>query len=127
MPEVVSFAAPYDVALVACDPQPLVPGSVRLLTWYSGVSAGTELTAYRGSNPYLTRSWDAGRRLFVEGAPESAYPVQGWGYSGGGEVVGAAEGGARPAVGDVVHGMWGHRSAAVLPAVALADRVWTGQ
>ena len=54
MPEVVSFTAPYDVALVPCDPQPLVPGSVRLRTWYSGISAGTELTAYRGSNPYLT-------------------------------------------------------------------------
>ena len=38
MPEVVSFAAPYDVALVACDPQPLVPGTVRLRTWYSGIS-----------------------------------------------------------------------------------------
>src|SRR3954453_13571933 len=127
MPEVVSFAAPYDVALVACDPQPLVPGAVRVLTWYSGVSAGTELTAYRGSNPYLTRSWDAGRRLFVEGAPTFAYPVQGWGYSEVGEVVEVAEDVTRPAVGDVVHGIWGHRSETVLPAVAVADRVWSGQ
>ena len=34
------------------------PGSVRVRTWYSGISAGTELTAYRGSNPYLTSTWD---------------------------------------------------------------------
>src|SRR3954470_1825105 len=127
MPEVVSFAAPYDVALVACDPQPLVPGSVRLLTWYSGVSAGTELTAYRGSNPYLTRTWDAGRRLFIEGAPTFAYPVQGWGYSEVGEVVEVADGVTAPAVGDVVHGIWGHRSEAVVAAAAVAARVWTGQ
>jgi threonine dehydrogenase-like Zn-dependent dehydrogenase len=127
MPEVVSFAAPYDVALVACDPQPLVPGSVRLLTWYSGVSAGTELTAYRGSNPYLTRTWDAGRRLFIEGAPTFAYPVQGWGYSEVGEVVEVADGVTSPAVGEVVHGIWGHRSEAVLPAATVADRLWTGQ
>ncbi len=127
MPDVVSFAAPYDVALVACETQPLVPGAVRVRTWYSGVSAGTELTAYRGSNPYLTRTWDAGRRLFLEGAPSFSYPVQGWGYSEVGEVVEVAEGVTRPAVGDVVHGIWGHRSEAVLPAAAVAERLWTGQ
>jgi 2-desacetyl-2-hydroxyethyl bacteriochlorophyllide A dehydrogenase len=127
MPEVVSFAAPYDVSLVPFDAPPLVPGAVRVRTWYSGVSAGTELTAYRGSNPYLTRTWDAGRRLFVEGAPSFAYPVQGWGYSEVGEVVEVAEDVTRPAVGDVVHGIWGHRSETVLPAESVAERVWTGQ
>jgi threonine dehydrogenase-like Zn-dependent dehydrogenase len=30
-------------------------------------------------------------------------------------------------VGDVVHGIWGHRSEAVLPATAVRDRVWTGE
>ena len=125
MPEVVSFAAPYDVALVACDPQPLVPGSVRVRTWYSGISAGTELTAYRGSNPYLTRTWDSERRLFVDGDPTFAYPVQGWGYSEVGEVVEVADGVDAPAVGDVVHGIWGHRSEAVVLADAVRHRVWT--
>ncbi len=127
MPEVVAFTAPYDVALVPCDAPPLVPGSVRVRTWYSGVSAGTELTAYRGSNPYLAGTWDAGRRLFVAGAPTFAYPVEGWGYSEVGEVVEVAEGVTRPAPGDVVHGIWGHRSEAVLPAAAVAERLWTGQ
>jgi threonine dehydrogenase-like Zn-dependent dehydrogenase len=126
VPEVVTFAAPYDVALVTCDAPPLVPGSVRVRTWYSGVSAGTELTAYRGSNPYLTRTWDAGRRLFVEGEPTFAYPIEGWGYSEVGEVVEVAVGVTRPVLGDVVHGIWGHRSEAVLPAAAVAERVWTG-
>src|SRR3954452_12978274 len=127
MPEVVSFAAPYDVALVPFDAPPLLPGSVRVRTWYSGVSAGTELTAYRGSNTYLTRSWDAGRRLFVEGAPTFAYPVQGWGYSEVGEVVEVADDVSRPAVGDAVHGIWGHRSEAVVPAAAVAERLWNRQ
>ena len=126
MPEVVSFAAPFDVALVPCEAQPLLPGSVRLRTWYSGISAGTELTAYRGSNPYLTRTWDAERRLFVEGEPTFAYPVQGWGYSEVGEVVEAATDVDAPAVGDLVHGIWGHRSEAVVPAAAVRDRVWNG-
>jgi threonine dehydrogenase-like Zn-dependent dehydrogenase len=127
VPEVVSFAAPYEVRLVSYDAQPLVPGSVRLRTWYSGVSAGTELTAYRGSNPYLSRTWDATRRIFVEGAPTFAYPVEGWGYSEVGEIVEVAPDVAAPAVGDVVHGIWGHRSEAVLPAATLAGRTWTGQ
>ena len=126
MPEVVSFAAPFDVALIACEAQPLLPGSVRLRTWYSGISAGTELTAYRGSNPYLTRTWDAERRLFVDGEPTFAYPVQGWGYSEVGEVVEVAPDVDAPAVGDVVHGIWGHRSEAVVPAAAVRDRVWNG-
>ena len=127
MPEVVSFSAPGKVALVACDAQPLVPGSVRIRTWYSGISAGTELTAYRGSNPYLTRTWDAERRLFVDGDPTFAYPIDGWGYSEVGEVVEVADGVGAPAVGDLVHGIWGHRSDAVLPADAVAHRVWTGE
>ena len=127
MPEVVSFEAPYDVRLVGVDAEPLVPGSVRVRTWYSGISAGTELTAYRGSNPYLARTWDAGRRLFVEGEPTFGYPVRGWGYSEVGDVVETAADVTRPAVGEVVHGIWGHRSEAVLPAAAVAERSWTGQ
>ena len=125
MPEVVSFTAPYDVTLLPCDPQPLVPGSVRVHTWYSGISAGTELTAYRGSNPYLTRTWDPERRLFVRGEPTFTYPVEGWGYSEVGEVVELADDVVAPVVGQVVHGVWGHRSEAVVPAAAVRDRVWT--
>ncbi|MCW2850784.1 MAG: oxidoreductase [Nocardioides sp.] len=127
MPEVVSFTAPFEVSLVPSDALPLAPGTVRVRTWYSGISTGTELTAYRGSNPYLTGTWDAERRLFVEGAPTFGYPVEGWGYSEVGEVVEVADGVEAPAKGDVVHGIWGHRSEAVVPAAAVRDRVWTGQ
>jgi threonine dehydrogenase-like Zn-dependent dehydrogenase len=128
VPEVVSFTAPGQVALVPCEAAPLTPGSVRVRTWYSGISAGTELTAYRGSNPYLTRTWDPDRRLFVDPAdgsgPTFAYPVNGWGYSEVGEVVERGDGVEAPAVGDIVHGIWGHRSEAVVPAEAVAWRVW---
>lgn len=127
MPEVISFTAPGEVALVPCDAAPLVPGSVRVRTWYSGISAGTELTAYRGSNPYLTRTWDTERRLFVDGEPTFTYPVEGWGYSEVGEVVEVADDVDSPTVGDVVHGIWGHRSEAVVAADAVRWRSWTGQ
>jgi threonine dehydrogenase-like Zn-dependent dehydrogenase len=129
VPEVVSFTAPGKVSLVPCEAAPLTPGSVRVRTWYSGISAGTELTAYRGSNPYLTRTWDPDRRLFVDPAdssgPSFAYPVSGWGYSEVGEVVERADDVDTPAVGDIVHGIWGHRSEAVAPASALAWRTWS--
>lgn len=120
MATVVQFTRPGVVELAECAPMPLTAGAVRVRTLYSGISAGTELTAFRGTNPYLTRHWDAGRRLFTDGEPSFAYPVAGWGYSEVGEVVEAADGVTAPAVGDVVYGIWGHRSEAVLPAAAVA-------
>ena len=91
MPDIVQFTAPGRVELIETDAAPLVPGSVRIATWYSGISAGTELTAYRGTNPYLTSTWDTERRLFVPGEPSFGYPVQGWGYSEVGQVVEVAD------------------------------------
>lgn len=122
MPEVVQFTSPRRVELITCPADPLRPDAVRVRTWYSGISAGTELTAYRGSNPYLTRNWDAERRLFTEGEPTFGYPVVGWGYSEVGEVVEVGAQVTDLAVGDAVHGIWGHRSEAVLPAANLAGR-----
>ncbi|WP_127571346.1 zinc-dependent alcohol dehydrogenase [Georgenia faecalis] len=122
MPTLVQLTAPRQVELVVCAAQPLRPGTVRVATWYSGISAGTELAAYRGSSPYLRRTWDAGRRLFVGAEPSAPYPLTGWGYSEVGQVVEAAADVTAPAVGDVVHGMWGHRSEAVVDADAVAWR-----
>jgi 2-desacetyl-2-hydroxyethyl bacteriochlorophyllide A dehydrogenase len=84
---------------------------VRLQTLYSGISAGTELALYRGTNPYLHKRWDDERRLFVEDekSVSTPFPVTSWGYEEVGEVVEAGpESGV--AVGDVVFGTWGHRS-----------------
>jgi 2-desacetyl-2-hydroxyethyl bacteriochlorophyllide A dehydrogenase len=126
---VVQFTGPRRVEVVGCDPQPVPPGHVRVRTRYSGISAGTELTAYRGTNPYLTRTWDPAVRLFSAGGDAAGgvrYPLAGWGYSEVGDVVEVAppaDGGpvaGGPAVGDLVWGIWGHRSEAVVPASALA-------
>lgn len=123
MPQIVQFSAPGRVELIETDAAPLGPGDVRVRTMYSGVSAGTELTAYRGTNPYLTSTWDARRRLFVPGEPSFGYPVAGWGYSEVGRVREVAADVTSLREGDVVHGIWGHRSDAVLPASALDWRV----
>ncbi|UNX55683.1 zinc-binding alcohol dehydrogenase [Georgenia sp. TF02-10] len=160
---VLRFARPREVEVVQPPPEPLRPGTVRVRTIVSGISAGTELTAYRGTNPYLNATWDPRLRLFRErGDAPPGYPLDGWGYSEVGEVVEVADdvaeaaaragrvpgepapdglagraagaqatggGGAdgqvpgppQPvAVGDVVWGIWGHRTEAVLDAAALA-------
>ncbi|MFA9431836.1 zinc-binding alcohol dehydrogenase [Egicoccus sp. AB-alg2] len=121
MPQVVQFTAPYRVTLADAEPFPLRPGHVRVRTWYSGISAGTELTAYRGSNPYLAKTWDEARRLFVDGTPRFSYPLTGWGYQEVGEVVEVADDVAALGPGDVVFGIWGHVSEAVVP-VEKVDR-----
>ena len=123
MGTVVQFVGERRVEVVETGEDPLPPASLRVRTMYSGISAGTELTAYRGTNPYLNRTWDEERRLFVPGDATSPYPVVGWGYSEVGvvtEVSADVEGKpGMPAVDDVVWGIWGHRSEAVVPAAKL--------
>ena len=97
MPHVVQFNAPRDVALVEHPSESLTFGHVRVATWYSGISAGAELTAYRGSNSSLTGTWDPQARLFREGTPSFGYPVAGWGYSEMGAGVRREGCGGRPA------------------------------
>lgn len=123
MPQVVQFTAPRRVEVVDEPAAELRRSHVRVATWFSGISAGTELTAYRGSNPYLTKTWDVQRRLFFRGEPTFAYPVSGWGYQEVGTVIDVAEDVVEPRVGDVVHGIWGHRSEAVVAAGALSGHV----
>ena len=52
--QVMRFTGPKSVDVVEVPSLPLQAGQVRVRTIASGVSAGTELTAYRGTNPYLT-------------------------------------------------------------------------
>jgi hypothetical protein len=59
---------------------PLTPGRFRVKTLYSGLSAGTELTYLKGSNPALHSSWDREWGIFQAERPATAYPVQQLGY-----------------------------------------------
>ncbi|MFF8568391.1 zinc-binding alcohol dehydrogenase [Streptomyces albidoflavus] len=119
MESVVQFTGPRQVEVAPHESAPLPPAHLRVRTRYSGISAGTELTAYRGTNPYLTRTWDAEARLFRDGAAGITYPVAGWGYSEVGEVTEVSPESAGqpgvPAVGDLVWGIWGHRSEGIVP------------
>src|SRR4051812_30457103 len=59
----VSLTGPRSIGLVEEGARPLLPGAVRVRTLYSGISAGTEMTAYRDSNVYLTKHSDPAYRL----------------------------------------------------------------
>jgi NADPH:quinone reductase-like Zn-dependent oxidoreductase len=87
-------------------------------TLFSGVSAGTELTFLKGTNPALHAGFDPVLGLFG-GPPGAAYPVTRLGYM----EVARVEDSRTPAVpdGTVVAMTYGHRTA--YPGDPLVDRV----
>jgi 2-desacetyl-2-hydroxyethyl bacteriochlorophyllide A dehydrogenase len=123
VPTLLTVPAPREIRLEDLPGAPLGPGQVRIETLYSGISAGTELATYRGSNPYLHMRWDAEQRLFqASDTPSLAYPVRTMGYEEVGRVVELGPGAIAPAVGDLVYGTWGHRTEAVVDAAWAAAR-----
>jgi threonine dehydrogenase-like Zn-dependent dehydrogenase len=110
--------APRTLAFRTEPEPPLQPQEVRLRTLLSGVSAGTELTYYRGTNPFLEKRWDDKRRLFVAAEPTSAspYPITHLGYEEVGEVIEVGSGVTDIAKGARVFGTWGHRTRFVATA-----------
>ncbi|MEV4813990.1 zinc-binding dehydrogenase [Micromonospora avicenniae] len=113
---VVVVGAPGRVAVVEQDSAPLRPGTFRVRTLFSGVSAGTELSYVKGTNPYLHVSWDADLGLFRPGAPSTPYPVTRLGYMQVARVVESAT----PAVAEGAVGAmtYGHRTGWVADPVA---------
>jgi 2-desacetyl-2-hydroxyethyl bacteriochlorophyllide A dehydrogenase len=122
-PFVVACTAAREVKIIDEAFRELAPNEVRIRTLYSGISTGTELTTYRGTNPCLQQSWDADHRLFKPGANSLEYPVLNWGYEEVGEVIEVgAEAVALP-IGTTVFGTWGHRSEHIAEVNWARDRV----
>ncbi|MFC3502341.1 zinc-binding alcohol dehydrogenase [Micromonospora krabiensis] len=115
---VVVVEGPGRVALVEREAAPVRPGTFRVETLFSGVSAGTELTYVKGTNPYLTVTWDADLGLFRPGTAGTPYPVERLGYMQVGRVVESRT--PAVAVGAVVAMTYGHRTGWV--ADPLAER-----
>lgn len=91
-------------------------GQVRVDTLFSGLSAGTELTFVKGSNPYLHALYDAAAGVFRECAPARRYPVQSMGYMEVARVVESRT--PAVAVGDVAALNYSHRTGHVLDPVS---------
>lgn len=117
-------AGPRQLAYLDYEDPPLKPDEVRIQTLFSGISAGTEMTQYRGTSPYMNKRWDEATRLFIESdAPSWTYPVPNIGYEEVGKVVEAGS-----AVGDIplgtrIFGPWWHRTHYVASADWVFQRI----
>lgn len=124
MSEVLVFTEPRRIDFEVIEDRPLQTKEVRVRTLYSGISAGTEMTAYRGSNPYLSKQWDAKNRLFLPSeSPSQPYPLSGWGYEEVGEVIEVSSDVTTLQVGGIVYGTWGHRTHHILPEEYANQRI----
>jgi hypothetical protein len=89
-----------------------VTGQVRLETLYTGLSTGTELTYFRGTNPYLTSSWDAELGLFRDGAPADQLPKPFLGYMEVAQVITSHN--DTLAEGSIIAAAYGHKTGHVM-------------
>ena len=90
------------------DEGPLEDGHFRLDTLYTGLSAGTELTFFKGTNPYLHSRYDGAWGVFRDGEPSAHFPVPFLGYMEVGRVAESRTDAVRP--GDVVAMTYGHKT-----------------
>ena len=114
----VVVTAPGRVRIAETDAPPVPDRGFRARTLVSGVSAGTELSYVKGTNPALHHGWDTELGLFG-GPVADPYPVTRLGYM----EVARVEDSRTPAVpdGTVVAMTYGHRTA--YPGDPLVDRV----
>lgn len=116
--------APRDLGFEERPDPPLGPDAVRIATRYSGISAGTELTQYRGTSPFMHRRFDEATRLFVASEPPSwPYPVRTLGYEEVGEIVELGSSVNGLAVGQRLYGTWNHRDRHVATADYARERL----
>lgn len=103
---------------------PLGSDEVRIRTLFSGISAGTELSQYRGTSPFMHRQWDTTNRVFRDAeTPSWTFPVRNLGYEEAGEIVEVGPAVTAVRIGDRVFGTWGHRSMHVMAEADAAARL----
>ncbi|HEV7664452.1 MAG TPA: zinc-binding dehydrogenase [Chloroflexota bacterium] len=122
-PVVVTLTAPRQVSLVEEPSRSLARHEVRIRTLLSGISAGTEMAAYRGTTPFLDKRWDPATHLFVAGGePSLTYPLSTWGYEEVGKVVEVGAEVTDVPLGALIYGTWGHRAEHIALAEFTRDR-----
>lgn len=112
MEKILVIQQPKQVVIEEQKSKELRPNELRIQTLYSGISAGTQLTLYRGTAPFASKKWDPQKRLFETTNDDAGlYPVRGaWGYEEVGKVVEVGADVSTVQLGNVIYGAWGHRS-----------------
>ncbi len=108
----IGIPGPGRAEVMSYDEDPPERGEVRVDTLFTGLSAGTELTFLKGTNPYLHASWDADRGVFLDGTPARSYPIPALGYMEVARVVDSRS--DTVSDGDVVALTYGHRTGHVV-------------
>jgi len=123
-PAALVLNAPRMLAFEPIAFSPLGPSEVRIKTLFSGISAGTELSQYRGTNPFMNRRWDEARRLFLPAyKPSWSYPVRNLGYEEVGEIIEVGREVSDVKPGDRLYGTWNHRTHHVAGADYAKERL----
>ena len=115
-------AAPGRTAVFNLDETGPADGDVWVTTRWSGISAGTELSFVKATNPFLHRAFDPETRVFSDGEPRDRLPLRAMGYMEVGEVAESRTAGL--SVGTLVAAAYGHKTSARAGAgdvVALPD------
>jgi threonine dehydrogenase-like Zn-dependent dehydrogenase len=107
-------AEPGRFAYYDLEQEPCAEGEFRVDTLYSGLSAGTELSFFKGTNPYLTSRWDPELGLFLDGDPSRTFPIHALGYMEVGRVAESKASSVR--MGQIVAASYGHRTGHTLRA-----------
>jgi len=122
MEKTIAFVGRKQIGILKSEQEPLLPRQVRIKTLYSGISAGTELTGYRGTAPFMTKHWDADQLLFVQkDSSEAMYPRH-FGYMEVGEVIEIANDITDIMLGTLVYGTWSHKTHTVVDADYVRNR-----
>lgn len=103
----IGFRAPQQAEVFEYDEWELPDNCFRVRTLYCGVSTGTELTHFTGTNPYLHAHWDGHLGLFHDNAGHDEYPLPFSGYMQVGRVVQSKAASVR--VGELVGMTYGHK------------------
>ncbi|MFD1611320.1 zinc-binding dehydrogenase [Sphingomonas tabacisoli] len=113
--------APRELAFEESETPSPGANEVLIRTLHSGISAGTELSQYRGTNPFMHRRFDERTRLFQPAeSPSWPYPVRNLGYEEVGEIVESRV--PDLPVGARVFGTWNHRTHFVATADYARER-----
>ena len=86
-------------------------GQFRVETLFTGLSAGTELSYFKGTNPYLSAGWDRDYGVFRRDRPGVDFPITRLGYMEVGRVTDSRTTAVAP--GDLVAMAYGHKTSHV--------------
>ncbi len=125
MEKIVVLTAPKTINIGEYATEVPGPGEVLIRTTFSGISAGTLMTLYRGNTPFARKAFDASTRLFGPVDGETAlYPIPGCdSYEETGIVEAIGDGVSRVAVGNRIYGDWGHRTTHLMTEADAADAI----